>query len=56
MILAGDARWLPERSATGCAAFVRGGGRLFSVGFDSLHRTMALGARTMSSPSAARRA
>ena len=32
--------------------FVRGGGRLFTVGFDSLHRTMALGARTMSSPSA----
>jgi flagellar hook capping protein FlgD/N,N-dimethylformamidase beta subunit-like protein len=51
VILAGDMRWLPEQLGGRLEAFVRGGGRLFSVGFDSLHRTMALGARTMSSPS-----
>jgi flagellar hook assembly protein FlgD len=52
VILAGDARWLPESLGQRLRSFVRGGGRLFTVGFDSLHRTMALGARTMSSPSA----
>jgi hypothetical protein len=52
VILAGDMRWLPEQLGDRFDEFVRSGGRLFSVGFDSLHRTMALGARTMSSPSA----
>ena len=52
VILAGDARWLPEQLGERLRDFVRGGGRLFTVGFDSLHRTMALGARTMSAPSA----
>jgi len=51
VILAGDVRWLPEQLGDRLLEFVRGGGRLFSVGLDSLHRTMALGARTMSSPS-----
>ena len=51
VILAGDARWLPEQLGDRLREFVRGGGRLFTVGFDSLHRTMALGARTMSAPS-----
>ena len=52
VILAGDARWLPEQLGDRLRGFVRGGDRLFTVGFDSLHRTMALGARAMSSPSA----
>ena len=51
VILAGDMRWLPEQLGDRLRDFVRGGGRLFTVGFDSLHRTMALGARTMSAPS-----
>jgi flagellar hook assembly protein FlgD len=52
VILAGDTRWLPGQLGERLRGFVRGGGRLFTVGFDSLHRTMALGARSMSSPSA----
>ena len=52
VILAGDVRWLPRLLGDRLRGFVRGGGRLFSVGFDSLNRTMALGARMMSSPSA----
>jgi hypothetical protein len=51
VILAGDARWLPEALGTRFEEYVRGGGKLFSVGFDSLLRTMALGARTISEPS-----
>ena len=52
VILAGDMQWLPQQLGDRLREFVRDGGRLFSVGFDSLNRTMALGARTMSSPSA----
>ena len=51
VILAGDVRWLPEALGDRLRDFVRGGGRLFSTGIDSLHRTMSLGAETMSSPS-----
>ena len=51
VILAGDMRWLPEALGERLAGYVRGGGRVFSVGIDSLQRTLALGARTMSSPS-----
>jgi hypothetical protein len=51
VILAGDTRWLTQQLGDRLRDFVRGGGRLFTVGFDSLRRTMALGARTMSSPS-----
>ena len=51
VILAGDVRWLPEQLGDRLRAFVRSGGRLLSVGFDSLHRTVSLGALTMSSPS-----
>lgn len=51
VILAGDTRWLPEALGARLDEFVRKGGRLFSVGFDSLLRTMALGARAMSAPS-----
>ena len=51
VILAGDERWLPEQLGDRLVEFVRDGGNLFSVGFDSLHRTMALGARSMSAPS-----
>ena len=51
VILAGETRWLPEQLGDRLLSYVRGGGRVFSVGLDSLHRTMALGARTMSAPS-----
>jgi flagellar hook assembly protein FlgD len=51
VILAGDVRWLPEALGHRLLDFVRGGGRVFSTGIDSLHRTMALGAEMMSSPS-----
>ena len=51
VILASDVRWLPDALGDRLLDFVRGGGRLFSTGIDSLHRTMALGAETMSSPS-----
>ena len=51
VILAGDVRWLPQALGDRLLSFVRGGGRVFSTGIDSLHRTMALGAETMSSPS-----
>jgi flagellar hook capping protein FlgD/N,N-dimethylformamidase beta subunit-like protein len=51
VILAGDFRWLPQALGDRLDDFVRGGGRLFATGVDSLHRTMALGAEMMSSPS-----
>ena len=51
VILAGEMRWLPEGLGTMLEDFVRRGGRVFSIGLDSLRRTMALGARSMSSPS-----
>jgi hypothetical protein len=51
VILAGDTRWLPEQLGDRLRDFVRDGGRLLSVGLDSLHRTISLGARSMSSPS-----
>ncbi len=51
VILAGDVRWLPQALGDRLEDFVRGGGRLFTTGMDSLHRTMALGAEMMSSPS-----
>jgi len=51
VILAGDVRWLPQALGDRLESFVRGGGRLFTTGIDSLHRTMALGAEMMDSPS-----
>ena len=51
VILAGDTRWLPEQLGDRLNRFVRRGGRLLSVGVDSLQRTLALGAREMSDPS-----
>jgi flagellar hook assembly protein FlgD len=51
VIFAGDVRWLPEALGDRLQGFVRGGGRVFSTGIDSLNRTMALGAEMMSSPS-----
>ncbi|HYH58607.1 MAG TPA: N,N-dimethylformamidase beta subunit family domain-containing protein [Thermoleophilaceae bacterium] len=51
VVLAGDTRWLPEALGMRLEEFVRRGGKLFTVGFDSLQRTMTLGARMMSEPS-----
>ena len=51
VILAGETRWLPQLLGDQLRRFVRGGGQVFSAGVDSLQRTLALGARTMSEPS-----
>jgi hypothetical protein len=45
VILAGDARWLDPRVARALRSFVRGGGRLLSVGTGSLRRSVTLDAR-----------
>ncbi|MEY2517029.1 MAG: hypothetical protein QOJ89_4387 [bacterium] len=42
VILAGDTRWLDGRLARSLRAFVRGGGKLLSVGTESLRRTVTL--------------
>jgi hypothetical protein len=42
VILAGDTRWLDVRVARSLRAFVRGGGRLLSVGTDSLRRSVTI--------------
>jgi hypothetical protein len=42
VILAGDTRWLDARVARSLRAFVRGGGKLLSVGTQSLRRTVQL--------------
>jgi hypothetical protein len=51
VILAGESRWLPAGLGDELRRFVRRGGRVLSIGLDSLHRTLALGARNMSEPS-----
>jgi hypothetical protein len=45
VILAGDTRWLDVRVARALRSFVRRGGRLLSVGTDSLRRSVTLNAR-----------
>jgi hypothetical protein len=45
VILAGDTRWLDARVARALRSFVRRGGRLLSVGTDSLRRSVTLDAR-----------
>ena len=49
MIVAGDARWLDDRVARALRRFVTGGGRLLSVGTESLRRsvTLTLGGRAI---------
>ena len=42
VIIAGDARWLDGRAARRLRSFVRGGGRLLTVGTDSLRRSVTL--------------
>lgn len=42
VILAGDTRWLDGRAARALRRFVRGGGRLLSVGTESLRRSVTL--------------
>lgn len=51
VILAGDTRWLTEQLGERLRAYVQRGGKVLSLGTDSLLRTVALGARTMSDPS-----
>ena len=42
VIIAGDARWLDERAGRALRRFVRGGGRLLTVGTSSLRRSVRL--------------
>ena len=42
VIVAGDARWLDDRVARSLRSFVRDGGRLLSVGTESLRRSVTL--------------
>ena len=42
VIIAGDARWLDERVGRSLRRFVRGGGRLLTVGTSSLRRSITL--------------
>jgi hypothetical protein len=53
VVLAGSERWLPDSLAAGLRSYVQGGGRVLSLGIDSLRRgvtvqTTALGARAFS--------
>jgi hypothetical protein len=45
VILAGDTRWLDVRVARALRGFVRRGGRLLSIGTDSLRRSVTIDAR-----------
>ena len=44
VLLVGDERWLPATVTEALRAFVRGGGRIVSLGIDSLRRPVALSA------------
>jgi hypothetical protein len=54
VVLAGDERWITPQLAAQLRAYVRGGGRVWSVGVDSLRRSVALRAGTLADPSAPR--
>jgi hypothetical protein len=50
-ILAGDERWLTPALAARLRAYVRGGGRVWSLGVDALRRSVRLHGGTLSHPS-----
>jgi len=54
VVLAGDERWITPRLAAQLRAYVRGGGRVWSLGVDSLRRSVALRAGVLADPSAPR--
>jgi N,N-dimethylformamidase beta subunit-like protein len=51
VILAGDERWITPALGAQLRAYVRGGGRLWSLGVDALRRTVRLAGGTLSDPS-----
>lgn len=51
VVLAGDARWITPQMRAGLRAYVRGGGRVWSVGTDSLRRTVHLAGGELRGPS-----
>lgn len=51
VILAGDERWVTPQLGAALTAYVRGGGRVWSLGVDALRRTVALRGGTLSQPS-----
>ncbi len=51
VLLVGDERWLPPALMARLRAFVRGGGRLASLGVDSLRRTVELAGDALVHPS-----
>jgi N,N-dimethylformamidase beta subunit-like protein len=54
VVLAGDERWITPALGAQLRAYVRRGGRLWSLGVDSLRRTVRLGGGTLSDPSSPR--
>lgn len=51
VVLLGDPRWLPPRAANALRGFVERGGRVLSLGTDSLRRSVRLDGRALSRPS-----
>jgi len=51
VVLAGDERWITPRLRAALAAYVRAGGRVWSVGTDSLRRTVRLDGGVLHAPS-----
>lgn len=51
VVLAGDERWITPSLRSGLRAYVRGGGRLWSLGTDSLRRLVRLRGGTLTAPS-----
>jgi len=51
VVLAGDERWITPGLRAALGAYVRGGGRVWSLGTDSLRRTVRLDGGVLSAPS-----
>jgi hypothetical protein len=51
VVLAGDERWLTPRLMERLRAYVRGGGKLLSLGTESLRRRVTLGRDALTAPS-----
>jgi FlgD Ig-like domain len=51
VVLAGDERWITPQLAARLRAYVRGGGRVWSLGVDSLRRTVSLRGGVLVDPS-----
>lgn len=54
VVLAGDSRWITPKLRASLRTYLSGGGRVWSLGTDSLRRTVRLDGGTLAHPSAAR--